>query len=178
MHVNLAGAGPVFGSPCGCDISEKSRRPPFWDLPQTRSTHHKPREERGWELHRLRLTLYDRAHSSRETRGLARNATRCRVPSFIVLGVVWGNWFGVGPWQLSSPRTSKSTLALFRIGSCFEWIAFSSALPQTRDNRRSTRTGDIAGKVVECVSISNAPLFSLLLYLYQQLAAQCQVAHC
>mgnify|MGYP007097376417 CR=1 FL=1 len=24
MDVNLAGDGPVFGSPCGCDISEKS----------------------------------------------------------------------------------------------------------------------------------------------------------
>lgn len=41
-------------------------------------------------------------------------------------------------------------------GSCFEWIASPCALPQTRDNRRSARTGDTAGKVAECVSVSDA----------------------
>ncbi|TWW69657.1 Ubiquitin carboxyl-terminal hydrolase 7 [Takifugu flavidus] len=57
----------------------------------------------------------------------------------------------------ASPRTSappppKSGGAVPVFGSCFEWIASPSALPQTRDNRRSARTGDIAGKVAECVS--------------------------
>lgn len=96
-------------------------------------------------------------------------SSKCNeLPRFVVYRVRGGlgELVYVGQWQLSSPRTSKSTLVLFRIGNCFEWIAFSSALPQTRDNRRSTRTGDIAGKVVECVSIANEPLFSLLLYLY------------
>ncbi len=95
------------------------------------------------------------------------------MPLFVVYRVRGGlgESVYVGPWQLSSPRTSKSTLVLFRIGNWFEWIAFSYALPQTRDNRRSTRTGAIAGKVVKCVSIANEPLFSLLLHLYHQLAA-------
>ena len=77
------------------------------------------------------------------------------------------------PW--TPPKGDISTVPVF--ASCFEWIAFPSALPQTRDNRRGARTGGIAGKVVECVSVSNAPLYSLLFYQYRRLATECQVAY-
>lgn len=44
IHVKLAGDVPVFGAPCGCDISEKSATAILRFTSD--STHHKPQEER------------------------------------------------------------------------------------------------------------------------------------
>lgn len=134
-------------------------RPPFWDLPQTQHITNHGRS--GLRATQLSLTLHDRAHSSQET----RVSQECNEVSRFVVSPIRGgleDLVYVGPWQLSSPRTSKLTLVLFRIGNWFEWIGFSSALPQTRDNRRSTRTGDTAGKVVECVYRKWAFVFTVL----------------
>lgn len=165
-RINLAGDGPVFGSPCGCHISET--RPPFWELPQTQHiTNHRRSGLRA--SHTAPANVWPGTFLIRNWR-LAWNATRCRVLLSTVLRTVWGVVVYFGPWQLVSANFQINTRE-FRIGNCCEWIAFSLALPQTRDNRRSTRTGDIAGKVVESVSISNESLFSWLLYLYEKLAA-------
>lgn len=77
IHVGLAGAGPVFGSPCGCDISEKIATAilRFTSDP----THHKPREERG-ESHTAQANAAPRPATALTARQrLARNAPRSRL---------------------------------------------------------------------------------------------------
>lgn len=69
---------------------QRKARPPFWDLPQTQHITNHGRS--GSRATQLRLPLYDRAHSSKETRAYPRNATRRRASSFIVLGAVRGKF--------------------------------------------------------------------------------------
>ena len=83
MDVNLAGDGPVFGSPCGCDITEKSATAILRFTSD--STHHKPREERV-ESHTAQANIVWPGTFLTRNKRLARNASRCRVWPFIVLG--------------------------------------------------------------------------------------------
>lgn len=87
MDVNLDGDGPVFGSPCGCDISEKSATAILRFTSD--STHHKPREERA-ESYTAQASVVWPGTSLLRNRGLARHATKCRVLSFMVLDRLGG----------------------------------------------------------------------------------------
>lgn len=113
------------------------------------------REERGrhFELSpsdsNTSQTTYDRAHFLIADERLVWKCDGA--PRFVVcpVRVASGSWRG---------GKSVATLvsANFQIDAnvsayWFEWIASSSALPRSSDNRRSTRTGDIAGQVVDRV---------------------------
>lgn len=102
------GHGPVFGVPCGCDISEKSATAILRFTSTQRITDHG------------RSGLYDWPHFWGDG-SLGRNAPRCRVLSFLMLGA-WGICFlYVGPWQLVSANFQISAIPYWKLDwmDCF-----------------------------------------------------------
>lgn len=154
FRVNLAGDVPVFGSPCGCDISEKNATA---ILRFTSDSTHTSQTRSGSRATRLRLMWTNN--------GRARYATTRCVLSFITSVALLGG----DSWQLifANFQIIISAIPVFETALNGELFP---PLPPRRGTIGGAHGLGISQAKLLNVSVSNAPLFSLLLHLYRDLA--------